>query len=471
MPLSPTLVCFRLDLRLTDHAALTAAVARGGPVIPVFIWAPEEEGKWAPGAASRWWLHHSLAALAQGLEALGSRLLILTGPTLGTLRELVRTTGAGAVYWSRRYEPSVIARDAEVKAALRADGVDVESFNATLLHEPWTVQNLSKKPFQVFTPFWKHCLAKAPPTPPLPAPVALLAPTAWPQTLPLEHLKLQPTIPWAGGLESAWKIGSTAAHQRAQDFAAEAWPTYSEARNRPDQTGTSRLSPHLHFGEISPCELWWTLQQRAAHVGMVAWEKSQYVAEIGWREFAYHLLFHFPNTPESPLREEWALFPCQADTAGLTAWCRGRTGFPIVDAGLRELWTTGWMHNRVRMIVASFLIKDLLLPWQEGAQWFWDTLVDADLAANTLGWQWTAGCGADAAPFFRIFNPISQGVKFDPLGKYVHRWVPELRHLPAPVVHEPWISHPGGVPGYPAPIVDHAAARVRALAAYATTRG
>lgn len=466
MVISPTLVWFRLDLRIADHPALRAAIERGGPVIPVFIWSPEEEGSWTPGAASRWWLHQSLEALQEQLAKLGSTLIIRRGPALAELRKLRNETGAGAVHWSRRYEPQIIARDAIVKEALRADGCEVHSFNAALLHEPWTIQNKSGKPFQVFTPFWKHCLAAAPPPAPLPAPKSLASPKAWPKSVALSSLKLEPKIPWAGQIAATWNVGAKAAEQRVKAFAENAWDHYSEERNRPDHAGTSRLSPHLHFGEISPRQVLAIL----AAQGRQGWLATQYVTEIGWREFAHHLLYHFPHTPDAPLRSEWQHFQSKHDPAALKAWCHGRTGYPIVDAGMRELWSTGWMHNRVRMIVASFLVKDLFLAWQEGALWFWDTLVDADLAANTLGWQWTAGCGADAAPYFRVFNPITQGQKFDPEGDYVRRWIPELKSFPLEYLHSPWTAPTGPPAGYPAPIVDHAMARDRALAAYAGLR-
>ncbi len=470
MPASPSIVWFRLDLRVADHAALTAAVARGGAVIPVFIWAPEEESPWAPGAASRWWLQQSLLALEAQLLALGSRLIIRQGATWAVLEQLVKETGATAVFWNRRYEPAIIKRDQQIKETLRSQGLEVASTNGALLHEPWTIKNQSGKPFQVFTPYWKHCLAKGEIPPPLTAPATLVAPKSWPKSASLNTLELLPKIPWTDGMQTAWKAGAKAATERVEAFAAEAWANYGEERNRPDHLGTSRLSPHLHFGEISPREVWWKLKAHAELAGIMGWEKSQFVSEIGWREFSHHLLYHFPHTPEAPLRAEWNSFASGEDAEGLRAWSRGLTGYPIVDAGMRELWTTGWMHNRVRMIVASFLVKDLFLPWQEGAKWFWDTLVDADLAANTMGWQWTAGCGADAAPYFRVFNPISQGAKFDPQGDYVRKWIPELKHVPKEFVHAPWTSPLGKVAGYPGPIVDHGKARERALAAYAALR-
>lgn len=475
---APTLVWFRLDLRLTDNPALHEASLRGRSVIPVFIWSPEDERPWTPGGASQWWLHQSLTSLARSLEECGSSLILRRGPALATLRNLIRETGASAVFWNRRYEPAMIARDKCIKEVLREDGVQAESFNGSLLHEPWTISNKSSRPFQVFTPFWKTCLERNAPDVPLPAPRKVQAPKQWPHSDRLEQWQLQPTIPWDVGMRSHWQPGEGGADRKWQLFLANTQSNYSEDRNRPDRAGTSGLSPHLHFGEISPRQIWQGLRQRAEAQGHVTWAKDQFVTELGWREFAYHLLFHFPSTPEEPLRPEWKDFPTLQDGAALQHWCRGQTGYPIVDAGMRELWTTGWMHNRVRMISASFVVKDLFLPWQEGARWFWDTLVDADLAANTLGWQWTAGCGADAAPYFRIFNPVSQGQKFDPDGVYVRKWVPELSRLPTEHLHSPWEALAGelrrcGVElgrNYPLPIVDHAEARNRALAAYSGLR-
>ncbi|MDE2305305.1 MAG: deoxyribodipyrimidine photo-lyase [Gammaproteobacteria bacterium] len=469
-----TIMWFRADLRLTDHPALVAAAAEGA-VVPVFVWAPEEERAFAPGGASRWWLHHGLAALAADLRRAGSRLILRrAADSLAELLRLARECGADRVVWSRRYEPAAVARDSLLKTSLRAAGLAAESYNAALLREPWEVRNKSGAPFQVFTPFWRHCVALGDPPAPLDAPV-LDAPARWPASLELEELDLRPRIAWDEGLREAWQPGSAAAAHRLREFVHAAFADYAEARNRPDLAATSRLSPHLHFGEIGPREIWHALRTRL-EAGRPDWRQSQFVAELGWREFAHHLLFHFPSTPSEPLRAAYGRFPWRDDPAALAAWQRGLTGYPIVDAGMRELWRTGWMHNRVRMIVASFLVKDLLLPWSEGARWFWDTLVDADLAANTLGWQWVAGCGADAAPYFRIFNPVGQGMKFDPNGDYVRRYVPELARLPSAWIHRPWeapaeILSAAGVDlgrHYPKPIVDHAAARGRALLALAS---
>ncbi len=480
MSRSPSIVWFRHDLRLPDHEALIAAVERGGPVIPVFIWSPDEEGGWSPGAASRWWLHQSLAQLEKELLKLGARLVIRRGPCLEALQDVARESGAEAIFWSRRYEPSIIERDRRIKEQLTAQGLLAKSFNSALLHEPWNIQNKSGKPFQVFTPFWKNCLALDAPSEPLPAPKRIISCAKTLGSLSLAVLELEPKINWTGGMSAAWEPGEEGADALLQRFCEAAFANYGNGRNRPDQSGTSRLSPHLHFGEISPRQVWHALRGHAEKNGLseTEWRGSQYLAEIGWREFAHHLLFHFPHTPTHPLRVEFERFPWRHDAAFLKAWQRGRTGYPMVDAGMRELWTTGWMHNRTRMVVASFLVKDLLLPWQTGAEWFWNALVDADLASNTLGWQWTAGCGADAAPFFRIFNPVSQGEKFDPNGDYVRLWVPELAMLPAKWIHQPWMAPAevlriAGVKigqNYPLPIVDHGQARQMALEAFANIK-
>ena len=475
-----SIVWFRQDLRLADNPALLAALGRREPIFPVYIWTPEEEGRWPPGAASRWWLHQSLGQLDLSLRQLGSRLIIQRGPSLETLRALIDQTGSTSVFWNRRYEPAGIERDTHVKASLQKDGRVVESFNGSLLFEPWEVQTQKGQPFQVFTPFWKACLKNPEPAAPRLAPSRLPNPRYWPTSLKLTELNLEPTNDWTGGLRANWRPGEAGANEQLGQFLVKALSNYNEGRNRPDQVGTSRLSPHLHFGEISVHQVWSALREltHTMETGQSAEALRVFASELGWREFAHHLLYHFPQTPQQPLRKEFSRFPWQPDRDTLLAWQRGRTGYPIVDAGMRELWNTGWMHNRVRMIVASFLVKDLLIPWQEGAAWFWDTLVDADLANNTLGWQWTAGCGADAAPFFRIFNPVTQGVKFDPNGDYVRHWVSELRGLSNEWVHEPWEAPSRILAGadielgtsYPLPIVDHRAARARALEALQFTK-
>lgn len=472
----PVLVWFRQDLRLSDHPALREA-ARKGPVIPVFILDPVGEGAWAPAGASRWWLHHSLAALDTCLRKTGSRLILRRGNSLQVLRDLIRETGARAIHISRRYEPAAAARDALAEKALHADGVTLEVFGSALLFEPESIRTGSGGPYQVFTPFWRATQAAPDPLPPLPAPRKLPPPAAWPESLDLRVLELLPRPDWAAGLRAAWKPGAEGARALLRDQLPDILPGYPEQRDRPDEDGTSRLSPHLHFGEIGAREAWAAAGGYAGAPdptgGMIAWRR-----QVIWREFAHHLLAHFPRTADAPLRPFFAAFPWRDDAAGLKAWQRGRTGYPYIDAGMRQLWATGWMHNRVRMAAGSFLVKHLLLPWQAGAKWFWDTLVDADLAQNTLGWQWVAGCGADAAPYFRIFNPVTQGERFDPRGAYVRRWVPELARLPDAWIHTPWeapeaVLRQAGVAlgsTYPRPIVAHAEGRVRALAAYQTLR-
>jgi len=469
---SPSIVWFRLDLRLDDNPALDAAVARGGAVIPVFIWSPDEEAPWEPGGASRVWLHDSLGALAQRLRAAGSRLILRQGDALETLRALAVATGAGAVYWNRRYEPAVVARDTGIKAALKEDGLAVESFNGNLLVDPPQFFNKQGTPFKVFTPFFKSASANVPVAEPVTAPRKLKRPRPWPDSVDLASFGLEPKIDWAGGIRAAWTPGEDGAQERLAGFVRETMDRYKEERNHPGTEGTSRMSPHLHFGEVSPRRIVHAVHE--ATDGDLDKGAYTFVSEVYWREFGYYLLYHFPETPQLPLRPEFQAFPWADDEAGLKRWQKGMTGYPIVDAGMRELWTTGWMHNRVRMVVASFLVKDLLIPWQAGAAWFWDTLVDADLASNTLGWQWTAGCGADAAPYFRVFNPVLQGEKFDPDGGYVREWVPEIAGLPDKFIHKPWeagadVLASAGVrlgETYPKRLVDHRAARDRALEAY-----
>jgi deoxyribodipyrimidine photo-lyase len=439
----PSLVWFRLDLRLADNPALAAAAALKQPVIPIFIWAPEEEGDWPPGAASRWWLHQSLKSLDAHLRRRGMRLIFRRGPSLRALRSIIRETGASEVFWNRRHEPALMARDENVRKALGSDGIKVETFNSSLLFDPEEILNSSGKPFQVFTPFWRACISAAPDFMPLPMPI--FQKTKKPlSSLSLNELSLEPAIDWVKGFRSAWQPGEAGAQEAMDAFLDDTLENYPQQRDYPARTGTSRLSPHLHFGEISPRQVWAACAKRRGAAS------KAFLRQLGWREFAHHLLHHFPHTTGIPLRIQFERFRWRDDPQKLRAWQRGRTGYPIVDAGMRELWTTGWMHNRVRMIAGSFLVKDLLLSWTEGARWFWNALVDADLANNTLGWQWVAGCGADAAPYFRIFNPSSQAKKFDPTEDYVSRWVPELQS-----------------PDYPHPIVDHASARERALEALA----
>lgn len=472
---APSLVWFRNDLRLADNPALTAAVERGGPIIPVYIWSPDDGQPWNVASASRWWLHHSLASLDRDLHQHKSRLIVRLGDPVSEIPKLLKESSASAVFWNRVYEPAHIARDKEIKQSLQADGIEVHSCNGSLLHEPWQVKTGSGTPYKVFTPFSRACLARGEPDEPLDAPPPLHHPAKWPRSLELADLKLLPKIPWDAGFGNVWKPGERGAHQVLDQFLSEAVNSYSTERDRPDHPGTSRLSPVLHYGELSPRQVWHAVLEmfvrKANHAG-----GEPFLRQLLWREFAYHLIYHFPQTTDEPLRPEYSKFPWLKNARHLKAWQQGQTGYPYIDAGMRQLWTTGWMHNRVRMAVGSFLVKDLLLPWQQGAKWFWDTLVDADLANNTLGWQWVAGCGADAAPYFRIFNPVSQAKKFDPQGTYVREWVPELAELPDDWIHEPWsapldvLTKAGVSLGetYPNPIVDHAEARIAALQALKT---
>lgn len=476
---TPLLVWFRRDLRLDDNPSLVRAVSRGKPVIPVFIWAPEEEGKWAPGEASRWWLHHSLKMLDAGLRKRGSRLVIRQGNSLNELRSLARRSGAGEVFWSRCYEPAAKARDAEIEKALSSAGLRAGIFGSSLFFEPREIKTKSGGPFQVFTPFLRACLSSPEPRLPVSAPRKIPAPRKWPESIPLRSLGLLPRLAWAKGLKKVWAPGEKNARILLGRFLRGGLSCYAGERDVPAVSGTSRLSAHIHFGEIGPRRIWHEVLRRAAmHRGPDMPKTAEiYLRQLLWREFAHHLLCHFPATAELPLREKFNGFRWRNDKNALKKWQKGLTGYPVVDAGMRQLWETGWMHNRVRMIAASFLVKDLLVSWQEGAKWFWETLVDADLANNTMGWQWCAGCGADAAPFFRIFNPVLQGEKFDPEGEYVKHWVPELKHVPAAWVHKPWLA-PADVlkkaglelgKSYPRPIISHDSARQRALAAYSRT--
>ena len=476
MKSASTLYWVRLDLRIEDNLALLAAARKEASVVPVFLWAPEEEEPWPPGAASRWWLHQSLTSFATELETLGSRLIIRRGPTKRALNDLLSETGASSVVWNNRYEPAVIERDRELAHTLHNRGIAVETYNSAILFEPSEIAKDDGTPFQVFTAFWKACLKRPEPAKPAAPPKTLATPQDWPKSLPLKGLELEPKIDWAAGIRAAWTPGEQGAQNALRAFLKQRFERYANDRNQPNVEGTSRFSPHLHFGELSPRRVWHVL--RAARTPENAADVDAYLREVGWREFAYHLLVHFPFTTNQPLRQEFKMFPWRQDHRQLKAWQRGRTGYPLVDAGMRELWTTGWMHNRVRLVVASFLTKHLRIRWEEGAYWFWDTLVDADLANNTLGWQWSAGSGADAAPYFRIFNPILQSEKFDPNAEYIRRWVSELRNLPAPWIHKPWEAPPealseAGVElgrDYPLPIVDHDDARAEALAAFAKIR-
>jgi deoxyribodipyrimidine photo-lyase len=471
---APVIVWFRQDLRLADNPALTAAVDTGRPIIPVYI-LDSTPGVRQPGGAGLWWLDKSLAALGEALETLGSKLVLRKGEALAVLVDLVRETGAGAVYWNRLYDGGAVERDKAVKAELAAAGVDARSFNAALLNEPWQVATGSGGPFKVFTPYWRAVRAGTAPAAPLPAPKRLTPPAVWPESERLGAWRLHPRAPdWSVGFGD-WRPGEAGAADQLQAFLDGAVDGYGEARDLPAIAGTSRLSPHLAFGEIGPRQIWAAAQGAAARGAASEAAVEAYLRELGWREFNYHLLYHQPRITRENVNRKFDGFAWRRDPEALESWRRGQTGYPIVDAGMRELWTTGWMHNRVRMIVASFLVKHLLVDWREGEAWFWDTLVDADIANNVCNWQWVAGSGADAAPYFRIFNPILQAERFDPDGAYVRRWVPEIACLPTKYLNQPWtadaptLAKAGVLLGrtYPKPIVGHAMARARALKAYA----
>ena len=469
MTASPAIVWFREDLRLADNPALRAGVDSGRPLLCVYIFDEESDGVRPLGGASRWWLHHSLAALAGSLEKRGGRLDIFRGPARAVLEKLTGASGAGALFWNRRYDAAGVAIDKSVKAAL-SQAVEVESFNGKLLAEPWTLRTKAGGPFRVYSPFWRALQALGEPDAPLPAPRRLSA-AAPAGAIGLNALGLLPTKPdWAGGLRACWSPGESNASKRLTDFLDEGLGGYSGGRDRPDQNHVSRLSPHLAFGEISPRQIWAATRHAADSNPRVSRDAEKFLSEIAWREFSYHLLFHNPDLASVNFDSRFDAFAWPAqDDSNLEAWRRGLTGYPLVDAGMRELWATGYMHNRVRMIVASFLIKHLMIDWRVGEQWFWDTLCDADPANNAASWQWTAGSGADAAPYFRVFNPVLQGEKFDPDDAYVRRWIPELAKVAAKYVHRPWEA-PTPPEDYPAPIVDHAKARARALAAFAQMR-
>ena len=472
-----TLLWFSRDLRLEDNPALTAAVSRGGEVLPVFIMDDEDAGEWRPGAASRWWLHRSLRSLSDSIAARGATLIFRRGPADETLDGLVRECGADAVYWNRRYEPWAVSRNARIKQSLTDRGIAARSFNASLLSEPGKLLTRTGEPYRVFTPFWNALRSTYRAEQPVVAPELIRPATARVASDDLESWKLHPEQPdWSGGLSSSWEPGEQGARARLKEFARRDVFEYRDRRNEPGTDGTSRLSPHLHFGEVGPRQVWWAVTEQAMRQHGIPMPSGveTFLSEIAWREFSYHLLFNFPDLPETPWRAEFARMRWSRSRKTLSAWKHGVTGYPIVDAGMRQLWTSGWMHNRVRMIAASFLIKDLLIDWREGERWFWDTLVDADLASNAAGWQWVAGSGADAAPYFRVFNPVLQSRKFDPHGDYIRSWIPELARFPDTLIHSPWEAapserHAAGVElgqDYPFPIVDHATARERALDAF-----
>ena len=472
----PVLVWFRQDLRLGDNPALHAAVTTGRPILPLYI-LDEPGPERRLGAASLWWLDKSLRALDASLRRCGGGLILRRGDSEAELRRLIDQTGADQVFMNRRFEPEAFGRDADIAHALQKEGVNCQGFNGTLLTRPAAVLTEAGRPYRVFTPFLKALMPVIPELDHMPPPtrISTLGDVA---SDDIADWGLHPRAPdWSGGFD--WSPGEEGASSALSAFLSRGLKDYATSRDIPGRSGTSRLSPHLHWGEISPRRVLQDVREAVAQGRASQAQADKFVAEIGWREFSAHLLHQFPYMTERAFRPEFDEMPWRSDVDGLAAWKEGQTGYPLVDAGMRQLWTTGWMHNRVRMVVASFLVKHLLIDWREGESWFWDTLVDADLASNVQNWQWVAGCGADAAPYFRIFNPVVQGEKFDSDGRYVRRWVPEVRALPDRWLHAPW-SAPAGVLSeagvrlgqtYPRPIVDHGQARLRALAALKSLAG
>ncbi|MFP5312684.1 MAG: cryptochrome/photolyase family protein [Actinomycetes bacterium] len=462
-----SLVWLRDDLRLDDNPALAEAARRGSPLTIVYILDEESDGVRPLGGAARWWLHHSLAALAADLESHGSRLVLRRGAADGVIRKLAAQTRAGHLFWNRRYGLPERNIDAGLKDWAAEEGIEAASFQANLLFEPWTIRTGAGGPYKVYSPFWRACLAsggirdpyEVPDTLPGPAPVGL----GMPDSEALSSWDLLPSSPdWSGGLAEAWEPGEKGGLDRLSDFLDGPIEDYGTGRTLPGTEGTSRLSPYLRFGEVSPFRVWREIRRRHPH--RIPADVGTYQAELGWREFNWHLLYHNPALATRNVRPAFDNFPWETPSKDeLTAWQQGNTGYPLVDAGMRQLWQTGWMHNRVRMAAASFLVKNLLTDWRIGEEWFWDTLVDADPANNPANWQWVAGSGADASPYYRIFNPVTQSRKFDAGGAYLRAFVPELRSLQGKAIHEPWTAE---APGYPKPLVDLPATRERALDAY-----
>lgn len=471
--MTTAIVWLRQDLRLKDNPALYHACKNHDRVLPLYILDDETPGEWRMGGASKWWLHHSLVALNTTLSVHNHRITLRKGLTKQVINQLVEELGPVDIYWNRCYEPYAITRDREIETWCVEKGIKVHSFNGSLLVEPWDIKPQTSDFYKVYTPFWKQLQKQYANETPLPMP-EFKGNQPEVESDTLEEWGLLPTTPnWAEGLEQRWEVGEIAAEKKLLSFLENKVNDYTDNRNNPAEEGTSALSPHLHFGEISPRQVWYA-SRHYQHEKADEKQVEKYLSELLWREFSYHLLYHVDDLPAKNFKPEFDHFPWREDAEALKRWQKGQTGYPIVDAGMRELWHTGYMHNRVRMIAASFLIKDLLIHWKQGEKWFWDTLVDADLANNAASWQWVAGSGADAAPYFRIFNPVLQGKRFDPKGKYVRKWLPELAKLPDSVIHAPWeadrktLEYAGVELGrdYPHPMVDHGKARDRALAAY-----
>lgn len=473
--MQPVIVWFRQDLRLSDNPALDAAAQTGAPILPIYVLDDGNASEWRMGGASRWWLHESLLSLNRSLQG---HLRFFCGTADTILLEILQQAKPSHIFWNRCYEPWRIKRDSRIKAKLVSAGCKVVSHSGSLLFEPHTIAKADGTPYKVFTPYYKKgCLRLSEQlTAPLPAPEDLSTFDAQ-IGISLEDLNLLPAIHWHHKIAECWSPGEFGANERLGDFLSSAIENYAVGRDRPDQDSVSRLSPHFHFGEISPRQVWFAAKAIEANAA-IARNIEHFLRELAWREFSYYLLYHFPQLPRDNLQKKFDVFPWRNDEEVLSRWQQGQTGFPFVDAGMRELWQTGYMHNRVRMIVGSFLVKNLLLHWHHGENWFWDTLVDADLASNSASWQWVSGCGTDAAPYFRIFNPVTQGQKFDPNGDYVRRFIPELTRLPTKYIHNPWAAtkevrdEAGVVLGksYPHPMLDLKASRERALAAFQEMR-
>jgi deoxyribodipyrimidine photo-lyase len=478
---APCIVWFRDDLRLSDHPALHAAAATKRPAICLYVFdeTSREPGARPTGGATRWWLAQSLRSLQKSLGAHGVQLLLRKGPAAKIIAEVARESGSGEVFWNAIAQVPHRATERDVASALRALDIASQSCTGDLLAAPEFVRAKEGRGLRVFTPFWRRIQAMGAPPDPLPAP-RHLRPGPNLKSDTVESLGLEPIRPdWAGGLRETWTPGESAAQKRLKHFLKAGLAGYAEDRDRPARDGTSGLSPHLCLGEISPRQVWHAAQFAAAERRALADDANKFLSELGWREFCRHLLFDVPDLATRNLQPSFDAFPWRHDETALKAWQRGQTGYPVVDAGMRQLWHTGVMHNRVRMVVASFLVKHLLIDWREGEKWFWDTLVDADAGSNPANWQWVAGSGADAAPYFRVFNPVLQGEKFDPDGTYVKHWVPELAQMPKKFIHQPWEAAPlelasAGITlgkTYPYPIIDHRKGRERALKAYDMVRG
>jgi deoxyribodipyrimidine photo-lyase len=459
--MSVALVWFRQDLRLTDNPAFVEACTHHAVVIPLYI---HDEKSALLGGAQAWWLHHSLTALRKSLEKQGLSFVLRSANSLETILELVKEFFVEAVYWNRCYEPQAIARDKKIKASLLEKGIVVHSSNGSLFHEPWTIKNKSNDFYKVFTPYWKHCRQALH----APEPFCLIQ---HPQGIAiqsdgLEEWKLLPRLNWASQFSAYWTPGEKGAQEKLQEFIARGLKGYKEDRNFPAKNATSRLSPHLHFGEISPWAILRTIELAKQDPNCDLTSAEHFLSEMGWREFSVYLLYHFPKLDSDNFKNAFDAMPWENNQEYFIRWKKGLTGYPLIDAGMRELWSTGYMHNRVRMVVASFLTKGLFIDWRLGADWFLDTLLDADLANNSASWQWVAGSGVDAAPYFRIFNPVLQSQKFDPEGEYIRKWVPELAFCSPKSIHEPWASPHTGTLSYPKPMVSHQESRAMALHYY-----